>query len=489
MRRRVVILQQKNLIGRVTKFPSPTTLKQTSEGEKHMSINLSLRPAALIRVKLYLLTAVLTLLPVIGWSQEYSVIDLGTLGGSTSTAYAVNNNGQVVGSANIQGDSHADPFTYSSGAMTDLFSSGSPYGGVAVALNNLGHIAINYALDPSGDTEALFYDGAGLIGITDLGPAAGINDSDTVVGANQNDYWLFSEGQLNTNPPSLPMPGYPPTLTILPQAINNSGQVSAICIAGTDPFPTGCILSSSATVAPPTAFETENMPINSLGATCGDDPDTGTGFSGAAFWASDGTLTNLWAANGYMYSCLGLDDYGNGVGYVDVYKPNSDVFVESYPTIYDPVNGPRNLNTLVPHPHIIYHGHFPPEVVSAVAISDTGYIAANCLINRVYGPSEAHACLLTPLAGAIMGNSIQELERKNPHCEICKRDLVPEAKSLPKSLERLSTEEKKRVQKTVEEIDEHVRAAFDDKQISGPQAELLLHQSEMVLKAAGVALP
>jgi hypothetical protein len=135
------------------------------------------------------------------------------------------------------------------------------------------------------------------------------------------------------------------------------------------------------------------------------------------------------------------------------------------------------------------NGAFPPAVVGAVAISDTGYIAANCVIRKVLGPSESHACLLTPNPAPILGNNILQLAKVNPDCEICRRDLVPEAKSLPKSLDDLSTEEKRRVQKTVEEIVEHVRAAFADKRISAPQAGLLLHESEMVLKAIGVDLP
>ncbi len=70
---------------------------------------------------------------VVGWStvdsfnlamhatlwQRGGVIDLGTLGGQTSRAYAINDHGQVVGTSQVaNGDSHA--FVWQRGVMTDL---------------------------------------------------------------------------------------------------------------------------------------------------------------------------------------------------------------------------------------------------------------------------------------------------------------------------------------------------------------------------------
>ena len=46
--------------------------------------------------------------------------DLGTLGGPSSFAYAVNNEGQVVGSSNVPGDDGAHAFVYRDGTMQDL---------------------------------------------------------------------------------------------------------------------------------------------------------------------------------------------------------------------------------------------------------------------------------------------------------------------------------------------------------------------------------
>ena len=52
--------------------------------------------------------------------------DLGNLGGSDTRALAINNSGQVVGSARTTTETHA--FVWENGAMTDL---GTLYGGLS----------------------------------------------------------------------------------------------------------------------------------------------------------------------------------------------------------------------------------------------------------------------------------------------------------------------------------------------------------------------
>src|SRR5262249_30236891 len=57
---------------------------------------------------------------------RYSVIDLGTLGGTFSQAFTINNNGSVVGFATLPGDTAAHAFLWRNGVMTDLGSLGGP---------------------------------------------------------------------------------------------------------------------------------------------------------------------------------------------------------------------------------------------------------------------------------------------------------------------------------------------------------------------------
>src|SRR5581483_9091237 len=52
------------------------------------------------------------------WSQGYLITDLGTLGGTTAEANAINNSGQITGSASTASDLHA--FLWQSGNFTDI---------------------------------------------------------------------------------------------------------------------------------------------------------------------------------------------------------------------------------------------------------------------------------------------------------------------------------------------------------------------------------
>ena len=70
-----------------------------------------------------------------------SITDLNTLGGAVSLAYAINNNGQIVGALQTAGNGTIDAFLYtiSSGQMTDL---STLYGGSSEAygINDHGQI-------------------------------------------------------------------------------------------------------------------------------------------------------------------------------------------------------------------------------------------------------------------------------------------------------------------------------------------------------------
>jgi len=67
------------------------------------------------------------------------MVDLGTLGGSCTSAYALNNRGQVVGQSALSGDGTSHPYIWEQNKMTDLGTLGGTYG-YASWLNDSGTV-------------------------------------------------------------------------------------------------------------------------------------------------------------------------------------------------------------------------------------------------------------------------------------------------------------------------------------------------------------
>ena len=126
-----------------------------------------------------------------------SIIDLGTLGGTKTTPFAVNDLGVVVGGSNLVGDLVQSPFLWSNGTMQQLATlPGLPQGHVR-AINNHGQMVgytfqagILGVLNP----RAVLWDGGGVAhdlntpataasGWTVLTLALDINDAGQIVGA------------------------------------------------------------------------------------------------------------------------------------------------------------------------------------------------------------------------------------------------------------------------------------------------------------------
>jgi probable HAF family extracellular repeat protein len=73
-----------------------------------------------------------------GSTAQYAITDLGTLGGTESFAYGVNDFGQIVGYSRTSGDTDTHAFLYDNGEMRDLYplTLSSP----AIGVNNFGQI-------------------------------------------------------------------------------------------------------------------------------------------------------------------------------------------------------------------------------------------------------------------------------------------------------------------------------------------------------------
>ncbi|CAG1019771.1 hypothetical protein BURC_04687 [Burkholderiaceae bacterium] len=114
-----------------------------------------------------------------------TMVDLGTLGGSSSAASAINNLGITVGTAYVRGDADYHAFAHAGGRMVDLGTLGGRKS-VATGLNNLGQI-VGYAT-VRGETRAagFIYSGRRMIDLGTLGgnyvDPRGINEAGVITG-------------------------------------------------------------------------------------------------------------------------------------------------------------------------------------------------------------------------------------------------------------------------------------------------------------------
>jgi probable HAF family extracellular repeat protein len=144
------------------------------------------------RLSLILLLVVVILIPAAGLAagnQQYFFIDLGTLGGTTSSAWAINGQGQVVGTAQVsEGVDHAFFVAGPGTPMEDLGTLAGTWAySYATGINNNGQI-VGSSQVTSTDNHPFFLAGPGDL-MRDLGTmtgtyglANGINASGQVVG-------------------------------------------------------------------------------------------------------------------------------------------------------------------------------------------------------------------------------------------------------------------------------------------------------------------
>ena len=156
--------------------------------------------------------------------------NLGTLGGSASQAFGINSSGQVVGqSTNSAGNWNA--FLYSNGAMTNLGTLGGAFS-YAVGINSTGQVVGGST--SSGNEYAFLYSNGAMTNLGTLGgafsQANGINSSGQVVGwadnsAGSQNAFLYSNGVMQNLNNLLGSASSEYTLTSA-VGINKNGQIA-----------------------------------------------------------------------------------------------------------------------------------------------------------------------------------------------------------------------------------------------------------------------
>lgn len=114
----------------------------------------------------------------------YEIIDLGTLGGTESVAFGVNDSGEVVGYSFLATSGVMHAFLYSGGTMIDLGTLGGMRSG-ATDINNSGDVVGSSEATPGGLQHAFRYSAGVMTDISSAysyGAASAINDSGKIVG-------------------------------------------------------------------------------------------------------------------------------------------------------------------------------------------------------------------------------------------------------------------------------------------------------------------
>ncbi len=307
-------------------------------------------------------------LPVFG-NPVYSVIDVGTLGGSSATGYAISSSGAVAGYAQTPAG-YQNAFSYN-GQFTPLTAAGA-LSSQANGINSSGVIA--GTVYTTNGAVAGIWNGTSFSAIASPDSyAMGINDQGWVAGASQGDAYLDRNGVF-TNLGTLPGGTWSSAY-----AVNGTGQVAGYGGASDGYFHAFVWSENSGMVDLGTlgGSSSYGLGINAAGDVAGSSTDS-SGFLKAFLWTHAG-LQNLGTLSGANSSMgYGINASNNIVGY-----SGGHAFLWNNGIMTD-------LNSLIP----LNSGW---ELDAAYAINDLGQIAGEGTYN-----GQAHAFLLNQASPVVI---------------------------------------------------------------------------------------
>lgn len=238
----------------------------------------------------------------------YSILDLGVIAGhDASVAYGINNAGQVVGesyrAAAGGGTGHA--FLWSGGTMTDLGTLGGR-SSVATAINDTGMV-VGYSDRADGSTGAFLFSGGAMIDLGTLGgpnsQAWGINSAGVIVGTSQRADSSFAAFRYESAMLDLQITG-------VARGINDSGQIVGYRTSSPRHaflYDSGGIVTDLGTLGGPVSAA---FAINRSGAIVGQSLTSDSSASDQGFVFVTGTMSGIPGS----VAAWDINDAGNVVG-------------------------------------------------------------------------------------------------------------------------------------------------------------------------------
>ena len=311
-------------------------------------------------------------------AQQYTVTDIGTLGGQSTYGSAINDSNQVTGVSDpptVNGISPNHPFLYTNGALLDLGTIGGTNFANGRALNSQGQVVGDLEIDDSFSRPFLWSNGVmqelDSSEPEESGVATAINDSGVIVGQSNIRYGVTFVGNS-----AVPLQSLGTVPAFLPFALNNAGQMAGDCSTyGASGYTHACRFANGAPVDLQPATEplgySQGMAINAAGQVCGSIRAKQNGHDEAAVWTGT-TLKRLGRLSGTLDShCYAMNNFQQEAGGTNV--PGG--FAEDQDgALWDPVNGMRDLTTLVaPSKRVLSRAN---------AISNSGIVVAAVLSER-----------------------------------------------------------------------------------------------------------
>lgn len=319
-------------------------------------------------------------------APRYFITDLGTLGGTESFAYAVNDYGQVVGTSRMLGDTSNHSFLYTKGKMIDLYPLNSQEVQTVgpTSINNAGQIAsgtiVNGIYVPAildSATGQLTLIGS-LGGVTDYnfnGVATSVNGEGNATGYSYLDS-LNRHGFLHNNNVTTDIGsfgGYSAGL-----AINDENQIAGFASDAYNGVAHAFVYTDGVMTNLDSSTESYAQDVNNQGQVVGQffQPPAGD----HAFLYSQGNFTDLGLAGSSETIAYAINNHGQIVGITFIAGKQSAFIVQNTEIL--------DLNDLIP-------SSFGWELTTAFDVNNQGQIVGYGLVN-----SKFRAYLLTPAIDA-----------------------------------------------------------------------------------------